>query len=452
MSIYSKVEKQLTEWMPNYVEVTYASIKKTIEEEQDFVDLFFGTPGKGKSNLAFQDNILKTKLLNEILGEKRKFSVKKQSAWMGSAYISLFSEPAEKFSRLLNANSKDDLDELIAKNRGRIWWLDEAKDLNVLEFLGQFNRTFSGILATCRALQFFYTLCLDTPTKLIPNISDYRINKAQYIFITPKKHKFPDGKTRHTRACATYGRREFNKVVFDKSQKVRRSLNMPTVFIKRYPPFVTESIPMFPKGKMWDEYKKLKYGNMGQIILDELGKLGVTDDGQMVSLPVCSKILNMSAKNLWWAVGKGGIPIEIKKGYMKIDLKWVKNAMQDLKIEAGDETKVYAWTKDKETQTINQGLSYLNLKNSILMINEKQREDGYEEGEGVGKKIKRHFQGLQLVCPKCKNVWLYNGLKMKPSDATKCPKCSFTTSVARFFLYIRELKKENRKKGIKTNI
>jgi len=399
MGEYQKVEKLMNEWMPSYVEITQASIEKTMSEEQDFVDLFFGPPGKGKSNMAFMDALLKTRFVNEITGEKRKFSVKDQTAWMGEAYITLFSEPAQRFSKLLDGNKSDDIDELIAKSRGRIWWLDEAKDLNVLEFLGQFNRTFSGILATCRALQFLYTLCLDSPTKLIPNIRDYRINKAEYIFITPTRHKFEDGKTRHTRACATYGRQEFNRVVFSEPKQVRRSLNMPMTFIKRFPPYVTESVPMFPKGKLADEYRRLKYGNMGQIILDELGKLGVLNDGQLVTLPIAAKILNIKPKNLWWAIGKEGVPVKLKKGYMKLSLNWVTETMETLKIDAGDKTKIYKFSALKVRETEARGHKYLNYDNKVLYINEGTDETETLEPRKVGRP--RKYVPRVINCPKC---------------------------------------------------
>jgi len=431
MGIYQKVETSMREWMPDYVETTFASIKKGLEEEQDYVDLFFGPPGKGKSNMAFLDALLKTRFVNEILGVKRKFSVKDQTAWIGEAYITLFTEPAEQFSHLLKKDSKDNIQELIEKSRGRLFWLDEAKDLNVLEFLGQFNRTFSGILATCRALQFFYNLCLDSPTKLIPSIRDYRINKAQFIFITPKKHKFKDGKIRHTRACAMYGRKEFNRVVFSEPKIVRRSLNTPMTFIRKFPPFVTESIPLFPAGKMWNEYKRLKYGNMGQIILNELGKLGVIEDSQLVTLPVAAKILNMKPKNLWWAIGKGGVPVQMKGSYMKLSLSWVKETMITLNLDNEDETKIYKWTKERENHTQKLGLRYVVLDKKVILVNELHEDAEYVSIMNKEFNPNKEKVGKKTQCPKCKHSWKYKGSKTK-KEYIICTKCKYHGRLERF--------------------
>lgn len=271
--IYDQCIKLLKKWMPKAYIVFENAIQVSMKEEQDFLIILFGPPGKGKSNVALLLCHAATKIVNEFFNINRTFEIEEQIAWLGSDYIQLFDEPAEKFQSLLESRDEDQLNEMISESRGKIWLLDEAKDLSAIDFLSTFNKSFSGILATCRALQFIYILCIDTPTKIIPDIREMRVNMGFYNYITPDTFKFPDGKIRNKRASAVYGRKEWSRMVFDDNKKIRSRLLMPIEFIKRYRPYCTEYAPMFPQGKEWKEYKMLKFGSMGRILAKELDRI-----------------------------------------------------------------------------------------------------------------------------------------------------------------------------------
>lgn len=261
--------------MPRTTEMFNEIIETAMIQKQDLLIVVFGVTGKGKSNLAYLLSILATKKVNEIFKLNRKFDLNKQASWLGEDYIQLFETPANELAELLERGNQDqkELDRLIAKNRGMVYWLDEAKDLNGLEYMTQFNRSFSGILATCRALQYIYILCIDTPTKLIPDIREMRVNLGMYSFISGDRRKFKDGKVRNIRGSGLYGRREWSRLAFSENKKVRSSLLMPDIMMNRYKPYLVESVPMFPLGNELDEYTYLKYGSMGRIMKDELEKL-----------------------------------------------------------------------------------------------------------------------------------------------------------------------------------
>lgn len=275
MDIYQKVSEIMQEWMPRTTDIFNTMIETAMKQKQDLLIVIFGVTGKGKSNLAHLLSLLATKKVNEIYNLNRKFNLKTQASWLGKNYIQLFKNPAAELADLLKSDSrnKEELNKLIEKNRGMVYWLDEAKDLNGLEYMTQFNRSFSGILATCRALQYIYILCIDTPTKLIPDIREMRVNLGLYSFVSGEKRKFDDGVMRNIRGSALYGRREWTKIAFSENKKVRSSLLMPDVFLRKFKPYLVEGVPIFPSGKEDEEYTYYKWGSMGRIMQDELDKL-----------------------------------------------------------------------------------------------------------------------------------------------------------------------------------
>ena len=278
---YKKIYNLMSKEMPDITTITESAVKESIDEDQDMLFVIFGPPGKGKSNFAYLYCLLITYIVNQYLQKNRKFDLDKQAAWMAEDFVNIFEEPARTLVDILKTGNLSDVDKFAEKNRGKVFWLDEAKDLNVLDFLKTFNKSFSGILDVCRALQYIYVICIDTPTKLIPSIRDYRISAAIYSFITPKKkQKFKDGKLRRPRAAALYGKKEMIDILFSEPRFVRRFLNLPGRFINKFPPYTIEQVPLFPRGKMWDDYRILKYGMMGKNILADIEKIREKKEGK----------------------------------------------------------------------------------------------------------------------------------------------------------------------------
>lgn len=264
----SKVKELMDEWMPDTSEVIRSAVDAMIEEDQDYPIIYFGIPGIGKSNLALMHNTFKSGYLKEEYGLKNRFSLK-NSAWLGEQYVTMLERPAMD---LLKIKSMADVNELKEKWKGTIFWMDEAQDLNALEFTNTFNIAMNKIIATIRALQLIYSICIDFPTKLLPDIRQGRVKTAYYVIIHNSKFNF-NGVMRNKRACFMYGRREWVNVATASNKDVRVGILVPNLFIKRFPTSRAEFVPPFPKCKFLEKYNILKFRNMGKNTMKELDKV-----------------------------------------------------------------------------------------------------------------------------------------------------------------------------------
>lgn len=213
-------------------------------------------------------NTFKAGYLDEEYGLKKRFSLA-NTAWLGEDYITILEKPAKE---LLKIKSMKDVTNLRKRWMGTIFWMDEAQDLNALEFTNTFNIAMNKIIATIRALQLIYSICIDFPTKLLPDIRQGRIKTAYYVII--HSSRFMHGKKlRNKRACFMYGRKEWAQVATATNKDVRVSILIPNRFIKRFPTDRAEFVPPFPKSKFLEKYNILKFRAMGRNTTKEIEKV-----------------------------------------------------------------------------------------------------------------------------------------------------------------------------------
>lgn len=267
-NVLNKVKGLMDEWMPNTGEIVRSAIDTMIAEDQDYPIIFFGIPGIGKSNLAMILNTFKAGYLKDEYGLKNRFSLK-NTAWLGEDYVTILERPASELIKVKNIIDVNDLKE---RWKGTIFWMDEAQDLNALEFTNTFNIAMNKIIATIRALQLIYSICIDFPTKLLPDIRQGRVKTAYYVIIHGSKFEL-DGKMRNKRACFMYGRKEWVNVATAGNKDVRVGILLPNLFIKRFPTSRAEFVPPFPKSKFLDKYNILKFRNMGMNTMKEIDKI-----------------------------------------------------------------------------------------------------------------------------------------------------------------------------------
>ncbi len=257
-----------SEWMPEISSIMEESLDTMIDEDQDYPLLFFGTPGSGKSEFAMNLHTYQGWYLRTKHNLKHRFSLKNAS-WMGKDFVLMLKKPAEELAELIRIEGVEELRE---RWKGTIFWMDEAQDLSALEFLNTFNVAANKIIATIRALQLIYGMCIDIPTKLMPDLRQSRLKTAYYVMIDNERFKL-GGRLRNKRAAFLYGRNKWINVASANNKDVRVSTLIPQRFIRRFRADVDEHIPPYPQGKFYTKYKIMKFRNMGRSTLREIGKI-----------------------------------------------------------------------------------------------------------------------------------------------------------------------------------
>lgn len=278
MHLATRVSKDLEGQAKNYHKFLEGVAKGLKVEDLDYLMIFSGMEGSGKSN-----NIKVTAhtLKNFLTPRDKELKITESWFFSGNEFLLALQEVAKEFFREglnIEINHLEDLDEidlrkelkhvnldkmnkLKEKWKWHFWILDEAQDLINLEYMNRFNRSFAKIMMAIRELNMIFLIAFPDITMLNSYVKRFRVKAFNYCFV------YPDG----SRAMATFTRSKYVRIIMDNPKWVQMYSLLGETFINKYGfDIISDEMPRFPTDTPeYRDYLKLKRLSMANITLRE---------------------------------------------------------------------------------------------------------------------------------------------------------------------------------------
>lgn len=275
MNLTEQIASMVKMRCPRYYKTLVGICRGLKSEDLDYLTIFSGMEGSGKSNNVLLTNYTMAYLLKKDISIQDNFffsgasylygleEIMEQVMEVGDKYVPIEmdddGEEYKDFKKHIDKVSLPELEKIKQKYKWHFWALDEGQDLMHLDFINRFNKQFTKIMMSIRESNMIFSIAYPDLTMLNRYLRQFRVKMFNYCFL------LRDG----SRNMATYTRRNYIRILRDNPKNIQMNLLLPDVFINRYhPDFITQGIPKFPKNNNeYRNYLKLKRLSTASLVL-----------------------------------------------------------------------------------------------------------------------------------------------------------------------------------------